>query len=289
MKALEAFVAVADTGSFGAAAGLLNTTQPNISNRLASLEAQLGLSLFTRGVGKTVLTAKGRELLPMARATLDQRDAFLLAADAPEVLDGVLRLGVSEVVAHSWLKAFMAEFTAALPSVRVELTVDLSRALLAGMGAGELDLCFQTESRPVPGLGMVELDQHAFRWVAAADSPLARMAHAADAIEAAALFLPAKGTQPFLEFQTYVSRRGLDAPTLVPSSNLSVAKNLVRDGLGLGLLPACMIEADVAQGSLSMLDNDWLPEPLLSSARFSEERRPVVVERALELARAVTP
>ena len=99
---------------------------------------RLGLSLFARGPGKTSLTAKGRELLPMARETLNHRDAFLIAADAPEVLDGVLRLGVSEVVAHSWLKPFIAAFAQALPSVRVELTVELSRDLLERMQDGEL-------------------------------------------------------------------------------------------------------------------------------------------------------
>ena len=253
---------------------------------MATLEAQLGLSLFVRGVGKTTLTAKGRELLPLARETLNQRDAFLLAADAPEVLDGVLRLGVSEVVAHSWLKGFMEAFSAALPSVRVELTVGLSRDLLERMQDGELDLCFQTESKPIAGLGFMELDQHDFVWVAQAGSLQAAMT-AAEALGHSSLFLPAKGTQPFVEFQTYISRFGLDAPSLVPSSNLSVAQNLVRDGLGFGLFPACMVQDDVRAGRLTILDHDWVPEPLLSSARYSEERKPLLVERALETAKAV--
>ena len=277
---------MADAGSFGGAAERLNTTQPNISNRLATLEAQLGLSLFARGPGKTSLTAKGRELLPMARETLNHRDAFLIAADAPEVLDGVLRLGVSEVVAHSWLKPFIAAFAQALPSVRVELRVELSRDLLERMQDGELDLCFQTESRPIPGLGFMELDQHAFVWVASEGRAPADMT-VSEALAHHSLFLPAKGTQPFVEFQTYLTRFGLDAPSLVPSSNLSVAQNLVRQGLGFGLLPLCMVQDDIAGKRLRAMDHDWRPEPLLSSARFSEERKPLLVERALETAQAV--
>ncbi|MAW51562.1 MAG: LysR family transcriptional regulator [Geminicoccus sp.] len=288
LKSLQAFVAVADTGSFGAAAILLNTTQPNISNRLATLETQLGLSLFARGIGKTSLTAKGRELLPLARDTLKQSDAFLLAADAPEVLNGVLRLGVSEVVAHSWLRSFMQAFALELPSVRVELTVDLSRQLLDRMQAGELDLCFQTESRPLPGLGFIELDRHDFTWVVAADTPPAvQRLPLIKALAQSSLFLPAKGTQPYIEFETFTRRFDVEAGGLVPSSNLSVALSLVRDGLGLGLLPWCMVEADVAVGRLVTLEHDWVPEPLLSSARFSEARRPIAVEQALETAQSV--
>ena len=130
------------------------------------------------------------------------------------------------------------------------------------------------------------LDQHDFVWVAQAGSLQAAMT-AAEALGHSSLFLPAKGTQPFVEFQTYISRFGLDAPSLVPSSNLSVAQNLVRDGLGFGLFPACMVQDDVKAGRLTILDHDWVPEPLLSSARYSEERKPLLVERALETAKAV--
>ena len=197
--------------------------------------------------GKTSLTAKGRELLPTGAGDAETpSDAFLLAADAPEVLDGVLRLGVSEVVAHSWLKPFIAAFAQALPSVRVELTVELSRDLLERMQDGELDLCFQTESRPYTraglyGAGSACLCLGSERGRAPADMTVS------EALAHHSLFLPAKGTQPFVEFQTYLTRFGLDAPSLVPSSNLSVAQNLVRQGLGFGLLPLCMVQDDIAE------------------------------------------
>lgn len=48
LKQIEAFVAVADLGTFRRAAERLNTTQPNISNRIAGLEAQLRVSLMQR-------------------------------------------------------------------------------------------------------------------------------------------------------------------------------------------------------------------------------------------------
>ena len=59
IKQLEAFVHVADQASFRRAAAALNTTQPNISARIASLENSIGQKLMERDSGSVVLTTSG--------------------------------------------------------------------------------------------------------------------------------------------------------------------------------------------------------------------------------------
>lgn len=49
-RQLEYIVAVADTGSVGAAADLLNVSQPSLSAQLSEVEADLGIKLFLRGL-----------------------------------------------------------------------------------------------------------------------------------------------------------------------------------------------------------------------------------------------
>ena len=66
-KQLEAFTFVVDTGTFRAAAAALGTTQPNISSRIASLEAALDVTLLYRDAGSVRLTAKGKDLLEQTR------------------------------------------------------------------------------------------------------------------------------------------------------------------------------------------------------------------------------
>jgi len=66
-KQIEAFVWVADLGSFRHAAERLNTTQPNISTRISNLEEMIGAKVMERDAGSVRLTAKGRELLEEAR------------------------------------------------------------------------------------------------------------------------------------------------------------------------------------------------------------------------------
>ena len=69
---LQTYVWVASFGSFRKVAEMLHTTQPAISNRIASLESELGVRLFERGPGPApiTLTAKGAELLPFAEKIL---------------------------------------------------------------------------------------------------------------------------------------------------------------------------------------------------------------------------
>ena len=63
LRNIETFFWVATLGGFRAAAEKLSATQPAISQRIASLESDLGVRLFDRDVRGIKLTAKGRELL----------------------------------------------------------------------------------------------------------------------------------------------------------------------------------------------------------------------------------
>ena len=73
-KHIEAFVTVSDLGSFRRAADRLNTTQPNISSRIAQLEFHLGVTLMERDAGSVRLTQKGKSLLGPARSVLAAMD-----------------------------------------------------------------------------------------------------------------------------------------------------------------------------------------------------------------------
>src|SRR6056297_1783574 len=99
---LRAFVAVADTGGFTAAARLLNRTQSAVSLQIKRLETLYGTQLFTRDSRRVGLTASGTRMLPYARRML------LLEQDAQAVLrhDGAvttLRLGLTEEHAAAYL------------------------------------------------------------------------------------------------------------------------------------------------------------------------------------------
>lgn len=70
LASLNAFVAIAESGSFSAAGEALHLTQPAVSKRIALLEAQLSARLFDRLGRQVVLTEAGQALLPRAQRIL---------------------------------------------------------------------------------------------------------------------------------------------------------------------------------------------------------------------------
>lgn len=101
LKQLEAFVWVANLGSFRKAADRLNTIQPNISSRIATLETLLGQTIMDRDAGSVRLTSKGTQLLIHARKVLRAVDDFADATSEASLIDGTLRLGVTEMIVHT--------------------------------------------------------------------------------------------------------------------------------------------------------------------------------------------
>lgn len=89
LRQLAAFVAIAEHGSFSAAARELGVVQPAVSQAVRRLEADLGLVLLARSTRRVTLTLAGEALLERARAVL--REECALRDRAHEVGHGAAR------------------------------------------------------------------------------------------------------------------------------------------------------------------------------------------------------
>src|SRR6202008_2402187 len=108
---LRTFIAAAEQGSFSAAGRKLRRTQSVVSQTLANLERQLGVTLFDRRARYPTLTEDGRALLENARAVADQMDA--LKARAKTLRDGLepeLSLSIDVMYPMSELIGAVAKF-----------------------------------------------------------------------------------------------------------------------------------------------------------------------------------
>src|ERR1700744_5326870 len=122
LRHLKAFVAVADELHFSRAADRLQMAQSPLSQRIRTLEAELGVRLFERTNRRVRLTAAGEAILREARTTLRAAQATQRAAGrARDGETGVLRLGFVARAAFLRLPELLRSPGAGAPAVEVEL------------------------------------------------------------------------------------------------------------------------------------------------------------------------
>ena len=284
LKQLEAFVWVADLQSFRRAAERLNTTQPNISARIAGLEQALGTTLMTRDAGSVRLTGKGQDLLTHARRVLDATDAMIAAADQKALIEGTLRLGVTEMIVHTWLRAYLRHLKDVYPRLSVELTVDFSVNLEKGLSERTLDLALQNEPFSRLATGQLEIGSYGLIWVASSQLGLEEHPQTIETLAAQPILTHARDTRLYEEVAAHFGARRDLAPCLVPSTNLAACQTMTIDGMGITVLPAAMVADDLKAGRLRQIDYDWSPEPLHFYARYDADRAPHIVADAAAMA-----
>lgn len=135
---LRAFVAVAETGSFTAAAEVVGRSQSAVSQKVLRLEELLQQRVFTRTSRALWLTPEGERLLVAARRLLEMNDGMVRQLMEPPAV-GRLRLGVTEDFIPGQLPRLLARFGRLYPGVEIELMTALSCDLLTAYDEGKLD------------------------------------------------------------------------------------------------------------------------------------------------------
>ncbi|WP_329605445.1 LysR family transcriptional regulator [Undibacterium umbellatum] len=122
LETMKALVAVADTGSFSAAAERLGQTPSGISRSISRLEAQLGMTLMTRTTRKLELSEEGHWLLQRAKKILcdidDTEEQLTARLSQPS---GLVRVNAATPALDHLIAPLVAEFLDAYPLIRLEL------------------------------------------------------------------------------------------------------------------------------------------------------------------------
>ena len=290
LKQLQTFQWVATLGSFRKTAELLHTTQPTISSRISNLEAALGVRLFERATGNVQLTAKGLELLPYAEKVLRMTEKLKSRMGDGSQLSGILRLGVSETIVHTWLPLFLARLHDIYPRVDVEIMVDVTVNLRNELVAHSLDLALLMG--PVSEFRMVNFDlsRFALTWAA---SPQLRIKPSRqlslDELIRFPLLTYARNTRPYMELANHI-RGNCDEPARIfPSSSLAACLRMTVDGIGVATLPRQVIREHLEERNLIEVSCEWKPSDLSFTATFASDPFNPIAEAAAHLAQEVAP
>ena len=119
---VQAFLAVAETGSLTAAARQLGTSQPTLGRQVKAVEAQLGAELFHRQPRGFALTQIGAELIGPAQAMRDAVQQIALTAAGQQArLDGTVRITASVATSAMHLPPIIAKIRKLEPQIAIEL------------------------------------------------------------------------------------------------------------------------------------------------------------------------
>lgn len=140
---LKTLVAIAETGSFSAAAHVVHRTPSAVSMQVKKMEEILGRMVFIRDSRSVELTTDGAFLLEHARRMLAlNRDA--VARFVQPELEGVVRLGAPDDVAERFLVDMLRRFADSHPGVTVNVAVDTTDRMITQLREGRLDLTLIT-------------------------------------------------------------------------------------------------------------------------------------------------
>jgi DNA-binding transcriptional LysR family regulator len=248
---MRTLVAVAEAGSFRAAAGRLSRVQSAVSHAVANLEAQLGVALFDRSGHRPTLTPEGRALLADARAVLLKVDTMRARARGlGEGLELRLAIALDPQFPLGLAAAALKDLHDTYPSVSVWMwTAPLGAAIVA-LREGRCVLAITAADLPDPRIELESLSFVPRAAVAAATHPLAARSRGGPPLTAAELAdhlqIVVPDPSPLTEGRDF----GVLSPGTWRVSDNATKHALILAGVGWGSLPLWLVERDLAEGRL---------------------------------------
>jgi DNA-binding transcriptional LysR family regulator len=260
-KTLETFLWVANLRSFRGAAEKLNTTQPAVSMRIAQLEADLGVRLLERDRRLVSPTDKGQLLIAYADRLMRLRAETVEAVGDRTTMRGMVRLGVSETIVHTWLPALVEQVNAAHPNLALEIEVDISPNLRDRLVAKDLNLGLLLGPISNPNVHSRPLCSFPLAFVAGARIKFGRARVPLAALAKWPIITFSRNTQPYIFVRELFERAGLQ-PTIHASASLATVVRMALDGIGIAVIPPAILANIVTPKQLRPLRTEIALPPL---------------------------
>ena len=273
LRFLETFVWVARLRSFSLAADKLATTQASVSNRIATLERELGVRLFERDLRNVSLTPKGQRALQQAEAIVRMAAEFERSVADPDQLGGNVRIGAADTIVHAWLPKLIDEIKCAYPKVNVDLTVDASLPLAHQIQDGRIDLALAMGPVVAPHIQNIALCAFECSWIGSPRLGLPERRLTLAELAHIPVFAFTRGSQPHQAVLRAMENAGLNVSEarIFHSNSLATMTRLVRDGVALAVMPAVVVREFLETGELGLLDVAASLPPLHFHAIFTDD------------------
>jgi DNA-binding transcriptional LysR family regulator len=279
LAAMEAFIRVAEAGSFSAVAREQGSTQSAVSKQVAALEAHLGTQLLSRTTRSTAVTDEGRTYYEQAqRIVADVREAESSLAKGARAVQGRLRVGAAAGFGRFVLFPVLAAFMQKYPNIEVDLQLSdsfvdvVAEGLDVAVRVGEL----ADSSLLAQRLAVTHRSVVASRTLAATlnkkrrlpQSPSELAQH--DCIVYTGLTTPS--TWVFDSLDGKASERVKVSGKLYTNST-EIVREAVLHGVGIGFTPNWFFTPELLQGEVIRLLPQYSPRPLPIHALYPTSRK----------------
>jgi DNA-binding transcriptional LysR family regulator len=250
LRQIRTFLVVSNTGSFTRAAQVLHLSQPALTVQIRGLEAELQIRLFDRDTRNLRLTPLGRELLPTFERLL--RDFDSVAESARQLaagISGVVHVAALPSISSNLMPAAIAALRQDHPGIVVRLRDAVAQRVLAMVRADEVDFGIGGFDRVDPGMEVTPFFTDRLDAVFRADHPYAkkRRLSIADLAASDLIVMDTQSSVRALLDEAFVASRLILAPAYEVTF-MSTAVGMVKEGLGVALLPNSALDLALASG-----------------------------------------
>lgn len=237
---LQAFVTVAEMGAFNKAAEKLNLTQAALTRRIQKLERYLDLKLMDRTTRQMALTPVGRDLLPKARALVqDMASTFEHLKDASRTGKGHFTLACVPTLATSVLPLWIRQYRDQFPANRVRLVDASAYEIREAVLGQQAELGVTVQGTRHPELEETVLFDDPLMFYCRSTHPLSqRAALTWSDMDLDDLIVVSNFTGTRIVMNYQLAKKGIELQGHFEVQHHATALNLVAAGVGCAIMPA---------------------------------------------------
>lgn len=246
LQQLQAFIAVAERGSFRAAAEQIHLSPPALSRRIEKLESIIGTRLFNRTTREVELTSIGRVFLERARAAIDDLESAILGiSDIASTRSGRVTVACVPSAAIYFLPQVISTFSAKYPAIRIRVIDESMNQTLQSVLAGESDFGIGFMNTLMPEIAFEGLHDDPFVVAMRRDHPLAKRGSVNwSQIESERLISVARSSGNRQLLDDVMSKMGLHPHFAFEVSHIGTLLGMVEAGLGIAAVPRTSLPAN---------------------------------------------
>ena len=284
-KQLEAIYWVAKLGGFSQAAQKLHATQSAVSKRVIELEDAFGTPMFDRTLRASRLTVKGEEMFIIAKDLLDRRDAALEKFAQVEPPEQRLRIGVTELVAMTWLPRFVTAVETRFSRTLFEPDVDDSFSLRNKLLLDQLDIAILPDLFEDSRITKTTVGKVRNVWMSK-PGLLGQESFNVHDIAAQRVLTQGGRSGTGLLYEEWFRAAGINSANRIVSNSLIAIIGMTVSGLGVAHLPQACLQVMIDLGMLEVLQVSPVVPDVTFVAAHRSDRHSTVIDMLVKTSKA---